>query len=210
MENPEPVVKDVTDEKSLLEKVLSEMKLAEIINEYDEHLHATVKCPGGVQNFCIKQVTFLLIWFMQRFCCRLTVTDDSFGVGLPDCFGKLPFPVLDAFEWEIMVSSSCFLFVWVIAVKSDSSSRRDALFLRLLLCSFAFCFLILMVLSPGGSVQEHGSLFTPCGVSWIVIRFILLGPRWWCASALSGGKVMLSVLSVLFCSKAKFPVEFCS
>ena len=58
MEFPEPVVKDVTDEKCSLEKGLSEMKLAEIIDKCDEHLHATVKCPWGVRNFCIKRATF--------------------------------------------------------------------------------------------------------------------------------------------------------
>ncbi len=51
---PEPVVKDVTDEKLSLETVLSNMKLGEIIDECDECLHATVKCPWGCSEFLHK------------------------------------------------------------------------------------------------------------------------------------------------------------
>ena len=65
------MVKEGTDEKTSLEKVLFEMKLAAIIDECDEHLYTTVKCPQECLEFLHKTGYFPFNLLYEMVCHNL-------------------------------------------------------------------------------------------------------------------------------------------
>ena len=76
IETPEPVVKEGMDEKSSLERALSEIKLAEIIDKCEEYLHATMKCPWECTVYFHKMgyIPFDLMYETAFSWCHIPVT----------------------------------------------------------------------------------------------------------------------------------------